>query len=614
MGAHPQARRLPGGTGPLSDPVVAPALVARILPDVSGVEKVFDYAVPPALRESLGIGMRVRVALQGRRIAGWVVAIGEPDPSLPAERLRPVLQVVGQGPPTDVVELSEWAARRWCGPRRSILVAASPPRVVRHVPSPRRFAPTATWSALGEPWLVDLVSKGGGLLRWPPTWDLLRIIASAHRAGPVLVVAPSVAQADLLARRAERLGVSTAVLPRDWTAAAGGVDVVFGARSAVWGPCAGLGAMVVLDEHDEAHHEERSPTWWAPAVAAERARRTGVPLVVVSPCPTVAGQVHHGLSWRPSREAEREAWPVIDVVDVADRPPWERSPLTDTVRRYLADASCRVVCVSNTTGQARLLACRGCGDIVRCSQCDAAVGQLDDLTLACRRCGGRRPPVCIACASSALTVLRPGLARLRRDVEAAARRPVLMLTSRDSGPDDAMNPWSEFGVVLGTEAALHRVRRADAVVFCDLDAEVLAPRYRAEEQVQALVARAARLVGPRAQGGRVIIQTALVDHPLMRALATVDLSGPVPAETARRREQGWPPFTAVATVEGTGADLWMSELRRAVADHPAIMVTGPADGRYLVRASHPDELAEALTRVPRPARSRCRVVVDPPRL
>ena len=48
-----------------------------------------------------------------------------------------------------------------------------------------------------------------------------------------------------------------------------------------------VGAVVVLDEHDEALQEERAPTWHARDVAVERARRAGATCVLVSPVPTL---------------------------------------------------------------------------------------------------------------------------------------------------------------------------------------------------------------------------------------------------------------------------------------------------------------------------------------
>lgn len=585
-------------------------LVARVLPDVSGVERVFDYTVPEALVPQVSVGSRVRVALQSRRVAGWVVGLGDPDPAVPLEKLLPILAVIGQGPAPDIVELTGWAAHHWCGPRRSVLVAASPPRIVKHRPAPRRFNPSASWRALAHQGATEVLAQGGGLLRWPPTWDLLPLVAAAQSRGPVLVVVPSVRQATLLARRVVEHGLSVALLPDDWALAAGGVDVVIGARHGVWGPCAGMASMVVIDEHDEALYEERAPTWHAPTVASERARRRGIPLLTVSPCPTVVAHHRLGLAWAPTRSEERDAWPLFDIVDVGDRPPWNRSPLTDEARRWLADEQRRIVCISNTTGQARLLACRGCRDIARCTACDAAVAQRDDLTLVCRRCATLRPPVCASCGSSALTVLRPGLARLRREVHAAARRPVVEVSAVASHHDDWS--WTTTGVVVGTEAALHRVRRADVVVFCDLDAELLAPRYRAEEQVLGLLARAARVVGPRRGGGRVVVQTTFPDHQVFRAVQAVDLDRLVPPELERRAEVGWPPWRCVATIEGQGSEVWMQALR-ARTDHE-VEVLGPSDGRYLLRAVTQAHLADALGATPRPPRSRCRVIVDPARL
>ena len=42
------------------------SLVARVVPDVTGVDKVFDYLIPSELQDAIAIGDRVRVPLHGR--------------------------------------------------------------------------------------------------------------------------------------------------------------------------------------------------------------------------------------------------------------------------------------------------------------------------------------------------------------------------------------------------------------------------------------------------------------------------------------------------------------------------------------------------------------------
>ena len=299
---------------------------------------------------------------------------------------------------------------------------------------------------------------------------------------------------------------------------------------------------------------------------------------------------------------ERAAWPIVEVVDRTRDEPWKTSLVTSALIRHLRDPDRTVVCVHNTPGRARVLACRSCRSLVRCEVCEAAVGLGDDSRLACRRCGTVRPPVCQVCGASAFANLRPGVTRLREELEAAAGRPVVAVTGADEGPP------ASAGVYVGTEAVLHRLPRADTVAFLDVDAELLAPRYRAAEQAMALLVRGARLAGPRADGGRVLVQTFLPRHEVVQAALLADPGRLVDGELARRRLLGLPPFVALATVSGAGSGT-VADALRSVAD----IQVGGADGEFVVKAPTWDALGRALIDAPRPKGGRVRVVVDPPR-
>ena len=103
--------------------------------------------------------------------------------------------------------------------------------------------------------------------------------------------------------------------------------------------------------------------------------------------------------------------------------------------------------------------------------------------------------------------------------------------------------------------------RADVVAFLDIDAELLAPRYRAAEQAMALLVRGARLVGGRRHGGRLLVQTFLPRHEVVQAALLADPGRLVEPERARRRLLGLPPFAALAAISGAGSD----ERRRRAA-------------------------------------------------
>ena len=83
-------------------------------------------------------------------------------------------------------------------------------------------------------------------------------------------------------------------------------------------PVPDLAAIVVVDDGSEALKEERSPTWHARDVAAERAHRRGARLTLVSPAPPLESP---GPILVPSRTDERAGWPIVEVVDRRREPP-----------------------------------------------------------------------------------------------------------------------------------------------------------------------------------------------------------------------------------------------------------------------------------------------------
>lgn len=571
--------------------------VARVLPNVTGLDKSFDYVVPDEIAPTATVGAIVRVDLHGRRIGGWIVAL-DPHDAMAADALKPIAKVTGHGPGRALIELADWAAVRWAARRRHFLATASPERAVVSVPASQRSGRTVEPRS---PASTALLERGGGVLRLPPTSDPKPAIMSAVAFGPTLVVVPTTDQAMLVGAALRRAGLSVAVMPSDWSAAAGGTDVVIGSRTAAWAPCPGLAAAVVIDEHDEGMQEEGSPTWHARDVVVERGRRAGAPVLLVSPCPTLAA-LEHGPLTRPPVERERAGWPIVDVIDRSDEEPWKRSLLTSTLIDHLRDADRTVVCVSNTPGRARLLACRACRTLTRCERCDAAVVLTDDERLACPRCDTVRPPVCTACGAGRFANLRPGVTRLREELEAAAGRPVVEVTG--AGPERP----PACGVYVGTEAVLHRVPRADAVAFLDLDRELLAPRYRAAEQAMALIVRAARLVGPRRGGSRILLQTFLPHHDVVQAALLADPGRIVEPERAQRRMLGLPPYGALAEIGGAGSD----EFVASIPPVDGVVFAGGA-GEWVARADDWMTLGAAINTGTRPPNARLRIAVDPPR-
>jgi primosomal protein N' (replication factor Y) len=266
------------------------------------------------------------------------------------------------------------------------------------------------------------------------------------------------------------------------------------------------------------------------------------------------------------------------------------SALADALR---AHADGLRVCVLNRRGRFRLLVCPN-GHLVRWDKPD------------------EKPMVCEECGAPKLKTLRAGVKRVREELEA------LVPGSRVVDVDAETDAVPAADILIGTEAVLHRAsvrrRRPVLVAYLDLDQELLAPRYRAASQAHWLVTRGAQLLAGRPRNEtRLLLQTRMPDHVVVRALVDADPALVIASETEYRQTLGYPPFGALAELSGDDEALVVAVDAVRVL---GVQVFGPADGKALVHAADWETLADALGPAVQAGRAhgRLRAAVDPPRV
>ena len=117
-------------------PTLAEDRVVRVLPDETGINKVFDYLVPAGMVGGalIGIGTIVRISLQGRRVGGWIVAV-DVEPAMDVAKLKPIAKISSIGPGEAIISLARWGSWRWWGKAAHFLRTASPANNVRALPN-----------------------------------------------------------------------------------------------------------------------------------------------------------------------------------------------------------------------------------------------------------------------------------------------------------------------------------------------------------------------------------------------------------------------------------------------------------------------------------------------
>jgi primosomal protein N' (replication factor Y) len=474
---------------------------------------------------------------------------------------------------------------------------------------------------------------------------LAAIAAARARGSGTLVLVPEIALTpQLIARYRGRFGDEVAVLHSGLTARErhgmwerlrqGELDVVIGARSALFAPVRKLGLVIVDEEHDSSFKQEEGVRYHARDMAILRAHRAGGVAVLGSATPALETE-HLTRTGRAEKlrlpgRARAQAMPTVERIDlrrVGPGPTGDRR-ISVSLHRALEQTLARheqAIVFLNRRGFAPSVRCKACGELAACPSCSVALtfhkGQGG--MLACHYCGHARrlTPQCPKCGAEGLFLEGIGTEKLEETLAAAFPAARVARLDRDvasgKGVESIMARVRarEVDILVGTQMVTkgHDLPHVTLVGVINADAALSIPDFRAAERgFQLLVQVAGRAGrGDASQQARVLVQTYDPEQPAIVFAATHDVDGFLERELANREELGYPPFSRItlvrveATLEADAqtAAACLAEAARQVAA-PGVDVLGPAAaplarlrGRYRYRVMLRGKNRKALRRV-----------------
>jgi len=398
-----------------------------------------------------------------------------------------------------------------------------------------------------------------------------------------IVLVPEISLTPQTAERfRQRFGSRVAVIhsrlsfgerQREWNRLKDGiVDIVVGARSALFAPVDRLGLIVLDEEHENSYKQDRAPRYHTREVAIKRAELTGAVVLLGSATPTVETyyQAQKGgfQLLKLSKRVESRSLPQIEVVDLRQEiKEGNRSMFSRSLQANLAEVLQKgeqAILFLNRRGFSSFVNCRNCGLVLRCPNCAVSLTyHQPNHLLRCHYCDYQRslPRQCPECGSNYLRHFGIGTQRVEEEVrrffpEARTLRVDVDTTTGRGFYDEFFRAFKqgEIDILVGTQLIAKGLDfpGITLVGVVTADTSLNLPDFRAAERTFQLLTQVAGRAGRGNRPGKVILQTYSPDHYSVLTAQHQDFEAFYRAEIQNRIQWQYPPYWVMVRVVVSG--------------------------------------------------------------
>ncbi len=356
-------------------------------------------------------------------------------------------------------------------------------------------------------------------------------------------------------QKKERLRLYKAVARND-------VQLVIGARSALFLPFADLGLIIVDEEHDGSYKQEEGITYNARDMAVMRGSILRAQVILASATPSLETWVNTQ-NGKYDRISLSERYgsvtlPEVKVVDLRNQnvpkgrfiSPVLRSEIDRTIQDHQ-----QVLLFLNRRGYAPVTICQVCGFQLECKACDVKLVQHRFKNqLICHQCGAGEaiPTTCPTCSTDGqLKPVGPGVEKLAEECALLFPDARIEILSSDSigNVSNLQEKFSrlasgDIDIIIGTQLVSkgHNFPDLTLVGVIDADLGLQGSDLRAAEKTFQSLRQVSGRAGRYKKAGRALIQTYTPNHPVILALTEGNDEVFWSLEAEARRKAQAPPF------------------------------------------------------------------------
>lgn len=344
------------------------------------------------------------------------------------------------------------------------------------------------------------------------------------------------------------------------------VDIVVGARSAIFAPLEDIGLIVVDEEHDPSYKEENLPCKYnARDLALIRGQMENAVVVLGSATPSIKS-FYFGIQGKYELFKLKER-PETELPEIQVIPSSGFKILTESLKREIFKVlkeNKSVFLYLNRRGYAPLVRCEECHYVWECPNCGIPLTyHKEENVLICHHCEFKLlgVTVCPSCKGTRVKFLRAGTERVEEEIKKIFKEVEVIRLDRDTVNTEKKLfsvlekiYQKKSKIIIGTQLGAHGHNFPEVKLVGVIRAEegLFIPSYKAAERTFQLLVQASGRAGRHKERGKAIFQTTLVDHHAIKFAINQDYESFFREELTLRKKFLFPPFVRMAQIKIEG--------------------------------------------------------------
>ncbi|WP_333023983.1 replication restart helicase PriA [Wolbachia endosymbiont of Pentidionis agamae] len=373
----------------------------------------------------------------------------------------------------------------------------------------------------------------------------------------------------------------------------GSVQIIIGARSALFLPYKNLKLIVIDEEHDSSFKQEHGVIYNARDMAIVLAKLENIPIILSSATPLLEtiynvknGNYNHISLTKRFGGAEL---PQIKIVNMRNSKQWISHELFDEIKKTIEKTQ-QVMLFLNLRGYAQLVVCKKCGYKIHCPNCSIYLTyHKKKNALLCHHCSYSSlfPEKCTNCKEeNTLSSYGIGIEKLLEEiVKLIPNVKTAIISSDQKSINTIINLVlkEEINIIIGTQiiAKGHNFPKLTLVGIINADLGLFNSDLRATEKTYQLLHQVAGRSGRFNEKGRVIVQTNNAESLIIKALKSQKRDLFYEAELVSRCTAKMPPFSRLIAFVISGKNQLLAQkaadkLVRSIPNSQELEIFGPS--------------------------------------